>query len=77
MKEDIMQRIVYPGTFDPITDGHVNIAYRAAQLFDEVVTAIAQGSHKNTLLPLNDRSCWLKKSLNITKTLRLNHLMGY
>ena len=46
---------VYPGTFDPITYGHVDLAQRAARLFDEVIVAVAGDSGKNTLFPLSQR----------------------
>jgi len=46
---------VYPGTFDPITYGHVDLARRAARLFDEVIVAVAGDSGKNTLFPLERR----------------------
>jgi len=46
---------VYPGTFDPITYGHVDLAQRAARLFDEVIVAVAGDSGKNTLFPLAQR----------------------
>lgn len=46
---------IYPGTFDPITCGHVDLAQRAARLFDEVIVAVAGDSRKNTLFPLAQR----------------------
>ncbi|MCL7751712.1 pantetheine-phosphate adenylyltransferase [Guyparkeria hydrothermalis] len=46
---------VYPGTFDPITFGHVDLAHRAARLFDEVIVAVAGDSGKRTLFPLDKR----------------------
>ena len=46
---------VYPGTFDPITNGHVDLAMRAAQLFDRVVVAIADSSSKSPSFTLSER----------------------
>ncbi len=46
---------VYPGTFDPITLGHENIVRRAADLFDEVVVAVAGNTNKDTLFDLAER----------------------
>lgn len=46
---------VYPGTFDPITLGHEDIVRRAADLFDEVVVAVAGSTNKNTLFSLDER----------------------
>lgn len=46
---------VYPGTFDPITHGHVNMVERAAGLFDQVIVAIAASVGKQPLFPLEQR----------------------
>jgi len=46
---------IYPGTFDPITRGHEDIVRRAAQLFDQVVVAVAVAHHKKTLFSLDER----------------------
>lgn len=48
-------RVIYPGTFDPITNGHVDIVHRASKMFDEVVIAIAIGHHKQPLFDLTER----------------------
>lgn len=45
-----MRRAIYPGSFDPITLGHMDVALRASHLFDEVVVAIYEGSDKPTAL---------------------------
>jgi len=46
---------VYPGTFDPMTLGHVDVVRRATQLFDHVIVAVAVGHHKKTLFTLQER----------------------
>ena len=46
---------VYPGTFDPITLGHVDVVRRAAQLFDQLIVVVAAGHHKKTLFGLDER----------------------
>jgi len=46
---------VYPGTFDPITNGHIDLASRAAPLFDRLVVAVAQSSGKNPAFELDQR----------------------
>ena len=56
-------RIIYPGTFDPITYGHVDLVGRALQLFDEVVLAIAADSTKRPLFSLEERKAMVEKSL--------------
>lgn len=48
-------RVLYPGTFDPITNGHLDIVSRASKMFDQVVIAIAVGHHKKPLFSLDER----------------------
>lgn len=48
-------RAIYPGTFDPITNGHLDIVTRAATMFDKVVLAVAVSPSKNTLFTLDER----------------------
>ena len=43
-----MKRVVYPGTFDPITNGHIDLVQRAAHLFDAVVVSVAANKKKKT-----------------------------
>jgi pantetheine-phosphate adenylyltransferase len=58
------RRIVYPGTFDPITFGHVDVVGRALQLFDEVVLAIAADSTKKPLFNLEERTAMAQSALS-------------
>ena len=44
-----MKRVIYPGTFDPITNGHMDIIVRATHLFDEVIVAVAQSNEKGPM----------------------------
>jgi len=48
-------RVIYPGTFDPITNGHQDLVERAASLFDDVVVAIAENPKKNPTFSLEER----------------------
>ena len=50
---------VFPGTFDPITKGHVDIVLRGAHLFDKVIVAIGLNTKKETLFSLEQRLEWL------------------
>ena len=50
-----MKRAVVPGTFDPITAGHVDVIIRASQIFDDVVVAVAESVKKNPLFSLDTR----------------------
>jgi len=51
-----MNIVVYPGTFDPITNGHTDLVERAARLFDRVIVAIAASPNKQPMLPLEVRA---------------------
>ena len=56
MRQDAaMNRVLYPGTFDPITMGHTDLVERASRLFDEVIIAVAASPNKNPLFPLEQR----------------------
>lgn len=57
-------RVIYPGTFDPITNGHIDLVSRAAKMFDEVVVAIAIGHHKNPVFSLEERVDLAQHSLS-------------
>lgn len=57
------QTVVYPGTFDPITNGHIDLVERAARLFDQVVVAIAESQKKQPLFDLEERVALSQQSL--------------
>jgi pantetheine-phosphate adenylyltransferase len=50
-----LSRVIYPGTFDPITNGHLDLIERASTMFDEVIIAIAASPSKNTMFTLDER----------------------
>jgi pantetheine-phosphate adenylyltransferase len=50
-----LSRVIYPGTFDPITNGHLDLVERAATMFDEIIIAIAASPSKNTMFTLDER----------------------
>jgi pantetheine-phosphate adenylyltransferase len=54
---------LYPGTFDPVTNGHVDLVKRAVKLFDTVIVAVAKGVHKNLFLTLEQRFALVKETL--------------
>jgi pantetheine-phosphate adenylyltransferase len=59
-----MKKIIYPGTFDPIHNGHVDIAKRASAIFDELIFVIAENPRKKTLFTTKERKMLVKKSVN-------------
>ena len=54
------KKAVFPGSFDPITTGHVDLVLRALHLFDEVIVAIGVNSQKQTLFELEKRKKWIE-----------------
>ncbi len=50
-----MLRAIYPGSFDPITNGHLDVLYRASRLFDEVIFAVANNQSKQVLFSVPER----------------------
>ena len=50
-----MKTIVYPGTFDPITNGHIDLVERASRLFDKIVLGIATSKRKGPLFDIDER----------------------
>ncbi len=50
-----MRRVLYPGSFDPVTCGHLDVAKRAATIFDEVLVAVAANSDKKALFSIEER----------------------
>ncbi len=61
-----MKIAIYPGTFDPITNGHLDIIKRAARLFDKVIVAIGENPNKKPLFNIEERVLLAKEA---TKTL--------
>jgi pantetheine-phosphate adenylyltransferase len=71
------RRIVYPGTFDPITNGHLDVVTRALHLFDEVVLAIAADNTKKPLFNLEQRQELAKAALgDLGKRVRVTTFRG-
>ena len=50
-----MKKVVYPGTFDPITNGHIDLVERASRLFDHVIVAVAANKKKSPMFTLEER----------------------
>ncbi len=58
-----MRRAIYPGSFDPVTNGHLDIIERARKLFDEVIVAVAHNEQKQGLFPLKERLRLLQETI--------------
>ena len=57
-----MRRAIYPGSFDPVTNGHLDVIERARKLFDEVVVAVAHNDEKQPLFSLKERLDLLRET---------------
>ncbi|AJC87688.1 pantetheine-phosphate adenylyltransferase [Campylobacter insulaenigrae] len=73
-----MATCLYPGTFDPITNGHLDVILRASKIFDEVIVAIAKNDSKNPLFDLNQREkmvLFATKELTNVKIVTFDNLL--
>lgn len=55
------QGAIYPGSFDPVTNGHLDVIKRAARIFDHVIVAVADNTSKKALFTINERVLLLKE----------------
>ena len=55
------QKAIYPGSFDPVTNGHLDVIQRAARIFDHVIVAVADNTSKKALLTIKERVDLLRK----------------
>ncbi len=71
-----MRRAIYPGSFDPITKGHLDVIKRAATLFDELIVAVAFNAHKQTLFPADERVALIEQSVAGETNIRVTRFEG-
>jgi len=69
-------KAIYPGTFDPITNGHIDIVERARKLFDEVIVGIAASPAKEPLLLLEERLALAKSALSHMTNVQIRGFSG-
>jgi pantetheine-phosphate adenylyltransferase len=67
---------VYPGTFDPITKGHISIIERGSKLFDHLIILVALRNEKNTLFSLNERTKMIKCAVAHIKNVSVEPFKG-
>ena len=68
-----MKICVFPGSFDPITKGHVDLVKRALPLFDQVIIAIGVNSNKKYLFTLDQRLNWIKEVFKDEPKVKVDH----
>lgn len=71
-----MKIAVFPGSFDPITKGHVDIANRACGFFDKVIVAIGINEQKKYLFSLEQRTAWLKAVFEHNPKIEIDKYQG-
>ncbi len=71
-----MSIAVFPGSFDPITSGHVDLVKRAIPLFGEIVVAIGQNSSKDYLFSVEQRKAWLEEVFANDGNVRIGYYEG-
>lgn len=59
---------IYPGTFDPITNGHLDVIKRAVKIFDRVIVAVAKSDSKNPMFGFDERVTMVERSVEGLKT---------
>lgn len=70
------RRAVYPGTFDPVTNGHLDLIHRSLQLFDEVIVAVAERPAKQPLFGLEERVQLVREATHTWKGVRVEAFHG-
>jgi len=71
-----MKRAIYPGSFDPVTNGHLDVVERARKLFDEVIVAVAHNDEKQPLFSLEERLELLKQTVGKIDKVRIGKFDG-
>jgi len=67
---------IYPGSFDPITLGHLDLIHRASQLFDSLIVAVAHNEAKKALFSVEERIAMIEESINGASGITVKRLDG-
>ncbi len=71
-----MRTVVYPGSFDPLTNGHLDLIQRAAKLFDRVIVAVAENESKHPLFSLEERKQMVQEAVRRIRGVEVDVLAG-
>jgi pantetheine-phosphate adenylyltransferase len=69
-------RAVYPGSFDPVTNGHLDLIQRSAALFDQVVIALLRNTEKTPLFTIKERTTMLEEAIQDLKNVSVTSFAG-
>ena len=72
----MIRRAIYPGSFDPVTNGHLDVIDRARKLFDEVIVAVAHNDQKQPLFTLEERLAFLQGTIGTLDKVEIAPLDG-
>ena len=72
----MIRRAIYPGSFDPVTNGHLDVIDRARKLFDEVIVAVAHNDQKQPLFTLEERLALLQETIGAMDNVEIAPLDG-
>ena len=72
----MVKKVIYPGTFDPVTLGHLDLIKRAVGIFDTLIVAVAANPHKNPLFSLNERINMLKEATKDIDNIEIDSFEG-
>src|SRR5437773_8215276 len=72
----VMRRAIYPGSFDPVTNGHLDVIERARKLFDEVIVAVAHNDEKQSVFSLEERLELLQETAGKIDHVRIAEFNG-
>jgi len=70
------QIALYPGTFDPVTNGHIDLISRAREIFSDVIVAVAHNPHKHPVFSVNQRVSMLKQAIGGMDGITVTHFDG-
>jgi pantetheine-phosphate adenylyltransferase len=68
-----MRTVIYPGSFDPLTNGHLDLIERAARLFDRVIVAVAENESKHPLFSLEERQELVEQAIHPWNNVEADH----
>ncbi|MCD7879141.1 MAG: pantetheine-phosphate adenylyltransferase [Candidatus Gastranaerophilales bacterium] len=71
-----MRTAIYPGSFDPITKGHLDVLERAANIFDKVIIVVSVNVNKKSFIPLEDKLELIKESCSNIKNVQVDSYDG-